>query len=129
MDLIHGQWFPSTHSHSHSSSTSQLDSPPYVCFDRVHRELKRQNADNTSLVVADVDVVPVVVGDGSAVLHDAPRGPGLDGVDRGVPDALAPDDVLDLLRGSIAHGPLGEGLAGHGGDLSSSKKVSKESQK
>lgn len=58
----------------------------------------------------------MVLGDISTILHGAPAGPGLDTITR-TPDALAPDDILEVQAGTVVHGPLSELAAGHGGNL------------
>ena len=53
----------------------------------------------------------MVGGDITTVLHGAPAGPGLDAVHVGVPDPLAPDDVLEVECRAVVHDPLGDLLA------------------
>lgn len=59
----------------------------------------------------------MVFGNGMPILHGAPRLPGLHRVPGPDPDALAPDDVLQVQRGPVVHDPLGDFLAGHGRPL------------
>lgn len=63
--------------------------------------------------------IPVVGGQITTVLHGAPAGPGLllvlVGAD--VPDALAPDDVLQSQGAAVLHDPFGNLSAGQGSTL------------
>lgn len=49
-------------------------------------------------------MVPVVLGQVTPVLHRPPAGPSTDGVLRGVPDLLTPDDVLEVERRAVVPG-------------------------
>jgi len=62
--------------------------------------------------------LPVVLRNIAAVFHGPPRSPGHNRVDSRVPDALAPDDVLDVKCDPVVHGPLGKHLSRDGWDLS-----------
>lgn len=62
-------------------------------------------------------MVPVVLGIVAAVLHNAPVGPASLGVPRRIPDALAPNDILEIESAAVLHDPLGNGLAFVGFDL------------
>ena len=61
--------------------------------------------------------VPMIRGDGSSVLHLAPVGPRSRGIDRGIPDLLAPDDVFELEAVSILHHVFCNCFARIGSDL------------
>ncbi len=59
----------------------------------------------------------MVLRDVAPVLHGAPAGPRLDTIPPRGPDALAPDDILELERAAVVHDPLGDLPARHGRDL------------
>lgn len=68
------------------------------------------------LVLFPSPTYPVILSNISTIFHGSPAGPSLDAVDAGVPDALAPDDVLEVEGAAVVHGPLGELAARHGRD-------------
>ncbi len=59
----------------------------------------------------------MVRGDVAPVLHGAPARPRFNAVDRGVPDLLTPNGVLEAERATIVHHPLGNLAARRSGDL------------
>lgn len=59
----------------------------------------------------------MVLGDVASVLHGAPAGPRLDAVDRGVPNALTPNHILEVERAAVIHHPLSDLTAGRGRNL------------
>lgn len=59
----------------------------------------------------------MICSDGASVLHVAPLRPRHDRVLRWVPDLLTPDDVLEIERGAIVHGPFRDRFSNRGADL------------
>ena len=59
------------------------------------------------VLIADVYVVPVVCSHITPIIHASPLAPARDGLCR-LPDALAEDDVLDVLRIGVVHDPFGD---------------------
>ena len=59
----------------------------------------------------------MVRGDVAPILHGAPARPRFNAVDRGVPDLLTPNDVLEAERATIVHHPLGHLAARRSGHL------------
>lgn len=55
--------------------------------------------------------LPVILGDGATVLHQAPLVPWSNLVAGRIPDALTPDDVLEVKPASVVHDPFGDGAA------------------
>jgi hypothetical protein len=59
-------------------------------------------------IVANMNMVEVVGGDGPSVLHSSPLRPWLDRVYRRIPDLLSPDDIFELQRNTIIHDPFSD---------------------
>lgn len=84
---------------------------------------KNVNALNANMIgnnnlagVADMNVIPVVLGIVTAVLHAAPAGPRANGIARGVPNLLAPDNVEEVNLIAVFHSPFGDDLTAVGHD-------------
>ena len=61
--------------------------------------------------------LPVVLRDVFTIIHGPPIIPRLDRVGACIPNALSPDDVLELECAAVVHDPFGDFLAGNGGCL------------
>lgn len=62
--------------------------------------------------------------DGASILHCAPLRPRFDGVQRRIPDLLAPDDVFEAEGSTVVHDPFGDGFSGRGSHLFTGRAVS-----
>lgn len=66
-------------------------------------------ASSALTIVRDVDVVPMVLSQVAAIFHGSPVLPVLLSlIDRGSPDLLSPNDILEVESVAVPHAPLGD---------------------
>ena len=61
--------------------------------------------------------VPVILCDIAPILHSPPAGPRADTILRRIPDALTPDDILEIQRRAVVHYPFRDLATGISGSL------------
>jgi hypothetical protein len=70
-----------------------------------------QSLEYTTLILtveADMNMVPMIVGDRPSILHWSPLRPWHDRVSRRVPDLLSPDDIFESQRSTVVHDPFSD---------------------